>query len=255
MAYVDVGPMRVFYDELGSPSAAPLVLLHGGMGVANDPLYGWAGLAPSFAEHFHVVLVDHRGHGRTTNPDGWMTFEQLSDDLSALIEHLDLGPAHVAGISDGGVTALDQALRRPEMVRSAVLLGTNYCVDDVTLGEVNSIDAEVIERDHPDIAARFAQLHDAGKHPGFWKDLIGQIIDNNRVNPSWTVDDLRAVQRPTLLIAGENDPFANTEQMVAMKTEIPGAEWLVVNHAGHAVHAEQPEIVGPRIVDFLLRNS
>jgi pimeloyl-ACP methyl ester carboxylesterase len=245
----------MFYDEQGSPSASPLVLLHGGMGVAGDPLYGWAGLAPSFAEHFHLVLVDHRGHGRTPNPAGWMTFEQMSDDLVALIEHLDRGPAHVAGISDGGVIALDQALRRPDLVRSITLIGTNYCVDERTLGEVDAIDADAIERDHPDFAARFAGHHDGGKYPGYWKDLIGQIADNNRVNPSWTVDDLRRVRCPTLLIAGETDPFANTEQMFTMKREIAGAEWLVVNHSGHAVHAEHPEIVGPRILDFLLRHN
>ena len=100
-----------------------------------------------------------------------------------------------------------------------------------------------------------AGLHDGGKHPGFWKELIAQIMDNNRVNPAWTPADLRRVHCPTLLIAGETDPFANTEQMVVMKSEIPDAEWLIVNHAGHAVHAEHPEIVGPRIVDFLLRHS
>ena len=134
------------------------------------------------------MLVDHRGHGRTTNPAGWMTFEQLGDDLTALIEQLDLGAVHLAGISDGGVTALDQALRRPDTVRTIVLIGTNYCVDERTLGEVDSIDADIIERDHPGPRrASSPRCHDAGKHPGFWKDLIGQIIDNNRVNPSWTV--------------------------------------------------------------------
>jgi pimeloyl-ACP methyl ester carboxylesterase len=63
------------------------------------------------------------------------------------------------------------------------------------------------------------------------------------------------VRCPTLLIAGENDPFANTNQLVTMKREIPDAEWLIVNNSGHAVHAEHPEIVGPRIVEFLLRHS
>jgi pimeloyl-ACP methyl ester carboxylesterase len=150
--------------------------------------------------------------------------------------------------------ALDQLLRRPDTIRTAVLIGTNYRVDDRTLGEVNSLDADIIERDHPDFAARFAQQHDGGKQPGFWKALIGQIIDNNRVNPSWTAADLQRVRRPTLVIAGENDSFANTEQIFVMKTEIPDAEWLIVNHAGHAVHSEHPEIVGPRIVDFLLRH-
>jgi pimeloyl-ACP methyl ester carboxylesterase len=92
----------------------------------------------------------------------------------------------------------------------------------VCLGKVNSIDAKVIERDYPDIAARFADLHDGGKHAGFWRELIAQIVDNNRVSPSWTPDDLRQIRCPTLLIAGEDDPFANTEQMVVMKTGIPG---------------------------------
>jgi pimeloyl-ACP methyl ester carboxylesterase len=255
MGFVDVGPMRMFYDEQGSTDAPALIALHGGGGSATDPVGGWAGLADSLAEHFHLVLPDHRGHGRTTNPAGSMTFEQLGDDVNALIEHLQLGPVHLAGISDGGVMALDQALRRPSTVRTIVLIGSNYCVDERTLGAAEGIDVDSIERDHPDIAEQFAERHDAGKEPGFWKELIGQIIDNNRVNPSWTVDDLRHVQCPTLLIAGENDPFANTDQMFTMKAEIPGAEWLIVNHSGHAVHAEHPEIVGPRIVDFLLRHS
>ena len=255
MGHVDVGPMRMFYDEQGPADAPPLVLLHGGMGIASDPLYGWAGLAASFAENFHLVLVDHRGHGRTANPAGSMTFEQLGDDLNALIEQLGFGAVHLAGISDGGVTALDQALRRPDTVRTIVLIGTNYCVDERTLAEVDSIDADVIAADHPDVAARFAGQHDGGKYAGFWKDLISQIVDNNRVNPSWTPADLRQLRCPALLIAGEDDPFANTRQMVVMKTEIPDAEWLIVNHAGHAVHAEHPGFVGPRIVDFLLRHS
>jgi pimeloyl-ACP methyl ester carboxylesterase len=255
MGHVDIGAMRLFYDEEGSPDAATLVLLHGGMGVAGDPLYGWAELTPALAEHFHLVMPDHRGHGRTANPAGWMTFEQLGDDLNALIEHLDRGPVHLAGISDGGVAALDQALRRPQIVRSLVLVGTNYCVDVKTLAEVDSIDAAVIERDYPDFAAKFAAMHDEGRHPGFWKEMLGQIVDNNRVNPTWTPEDLRRVECPTLLVAGENDPFANTEQMIVMKSEIPAAEWLIVNHAGHAVHSEHAEIVGPRMIDFLLRHS
>ena len=80
-----------------------------------------------------------------------------------------------------------------------MLIGTNYCVDESTLAEVNSIDADGIERDHPDVAARFAGHHDGGNYPGYWKDLIGQIVDNNRVDPSWTVADLGRVRCPTLL--------------------------------------------------------
>ena len=162
MAFVDVGPMRMYYDRRGPREAETLVLLHGGGGDATDTVGGWAGLADRFAEHFDVVLPDHRGHGRTANPDGWMSFTQMGDDLNALLEHLDAGPVHLAGISDGGVMVLDQALRRPETVRTGVIIGANYCVDERTLGAAEGIDPDSIERDHPDVAAAFAARHDGG---------------------------------------------------------------------------------------------
>jgi len=82
-----------------------------------------------------------------------------------------------------------------------------------------------------------------------------QIIDNNTKNPSWTEDDLRLISCPTLLVAGENDPFATLDQMATMKRSIPGAEWLIVNNSGHPVHFEHPEIIGPRLLDFFERNA
>ncbi len=255
VGYVDVGPMRMYFDELGAPGNPTLVLLHGGGGDVADPVGGWAALVDQFAEHFHVVAVDHRGHGRTANPAEFMSFTQLGDDLNALISHLDVGAVHLAGISDGGVMVLDQALRRPDTVRSGVVIGTNYCVDEQTLAVASGIDVEALERDHPTVAASFASRHDGGKYPGFWKDLIRQIIANNEVNPTWTAEDLGRIRCPMLLIGGEDDPFANRQQMVTMKTAIPGAEWLIVNHAGHAVHHEHPDFVAGRIIDFLLRHG
>src|SRR5918995_1216840 len=118
-----------------------------------------------------------------------------------------------------------------------------------------SLDPDSLEQSAPEAAAEFGRRHDRGKPVGFWKDLLRQIVANNSANPAWTADDLRRISCPTLLIAGENDPFATAEQMLTMKHEIPSAEWLIVNNAGHAVHFELPEIVGPRILDFLDRNA
>jgi pimeloyl-ACP methyl ester carboxylesterase len=229
--------------------------LHGAGGTIDDPAGGWAGLTPSFAEEFRVVAVEHRGHGRTANPAGFMSFEQLGDDIAGLVEELGLGAAHVAGISDGGVVALDLALRRPELTRSIVVLGGNHSTHDGIRAYAASLDPDALEQAAPEAAAAFAARHDVGKEPGWWKTLLGQIVENNSSNPTWTEEDLRRVSCAALLIAGENDPFATLDQMATMKREIPGAEWLIVNHAGHPVHFEQPEIVGPRILDFLRRNS
>ncbi len=254
MPYVDVADLHLYYEEHGQSDGQPLVLLHGGGGTVDDPVGGWAMVWPVLADTFRVILIEHRGHGRTKNPADFQSFDQMGDDIAAVIDQLGLAPAHIAGISDGGVLALDLALRRPEAVRSITVIGTNYCVDELTLGAAAGLDPDDIEAAAPEAAAAFGQPHDANNYPGYWKDLITQIKTNNSVNPAWTEEDLRRIACPALLIAGENDPFANTTQMTVMKREIPGAEWLIVNHAGHTVHHEHPEFVGARMSDFLQRH-
>lgn len=255
MPYARVNDLDLYYEELGDGAAPPLVLLHGAGGTIDDPAGGWAGLMPSFAEEFRVVAVEHRGHGRTANPAGFMSFEQLGDDIAALIDQLGIAPAHVAGISDGGVVALDLALRRPDLTRSIVVLGGNYSTHEGVQAFGSQLDPDALEQAAPEAAATFAARHDQGKEPGWWRTLLAQIVENNTHNPTWTPEDLRRISCPALLIAGENDPFATLDQMATMKREIPGAEWLIVNHAGHPVHFEHPEIVGPRVLDFLQRAS
>lgn len=255
MAYANVNDLTMYYEEHGSGDGQALILLHGAGGTADDPVGGWAGLAQPFAEQFRILLVEHRGHGRTDNPAGFMTFEQIGDDIAALAEQLGLGPAHIAGISDGGIVALDCALRRPQLCRSITAVGANFSVHDGIRAFAASLDPDTLEQTTPEAAAEIGRRHDPGKYTGYWKDLLRHIIANNMANPLWTEDDLRRIGCPTLLIAGENDPFATTDQMAVMKRCIPRAEWLIINDAGHPVHFEHPEIVGPRMLDFLGRNA
>ena len=255
MPHARVNDLSMYYEDLGPRDAPALILLHGAGGSADDPVGGWTALAPSFAQAFHVYLIEHRGHGRTDNPAAFMTFEQIGDDIATFAEQLDLGRVHIAGISDGGVVALDCAIRRPELTRTITVLGANYCVHDGIMSVAASLDPDALEESAPEVAAEFGRRHDRGKPVGFWKDLLRQIVANNSANPAWTADDLGRITCPTLLIAGETDPFATAEQMLTMKQEIPSAEWLILNNAGHAVHFELPEIVGSRILDFLDRNA
>ena len=255
MPYANVAGLSLYYEELGPAAGTPLVLLHGAGGTIDDPVGGWAGLASSFAETYRLILVEHRGHGRTDNPAGFMTFEQMGDDLAGLVALLDLGSVHLAGISDGGVVALDCALRRPDLTRTITVVGANYATHEGVAAFAATLDPDALEQAAPDAAAEFGRRHDQGKEPGSWKELMRQIVANNLSNPTWTVEDLRRIACPALLVAGEDDPFATLEQMATMKREIPSAEWLIVNHAGHPVHFEHPEIVGPRVLDFIARNS
>ncbi len=259
MPFAEVRDIRMYYEEAGS--GEPLILLHGATGTLEMHSAGWGGMAPALAERYRAIQVEHRGHGRTDNPSGRIAYDQIAEDIAAFIELLELAPAHVAGVSDGGIIALDLGMTRPELVRSLVLVGANFRNDEQTRAANAILSAEVIAREHPDWAAALGELHDAHHGPGYWRELLDQIQANVAVAPDYSEADLGRVRAPTLLVAGETDPWANLDQMLVMRRCIPRAEMLVLNHAGadpmsnHIPQFTRPELVLPATLDFLARGG
>lgn len=251
--YVRVADLEVYYETDGDPSAPAVVLLHGAAGTIEDP-GGWALLRPFLAQSHFLYLVEHRGHGRTRNPLGGLTFSQLTADLVGFIEVLGLAPVYLGGISDGGVAALGCCLDRPDLVRAAALIGTNYCVDARTAAAAAEFAPDRLLAEQPAAGEVLAQRHDAVNYSGYWRDLVGQIINMNAAGPSWSEVDLAGCEVPVLLVAGGEDPFANSDQLSVMERCIPVNEVLVVDHASHAVHYEHTELVADRIVEFFARH-
>src|SRR5579871_4695796 len=143
MPYIDLNDIRLYYEEQGS--GWPIVLLHGGTGTIDSDS-GWRHPRPILAQHYRTISIEHRGHGRTDNPAERITYEMIADDVSTLIERLEIAPAHMAGMSDGGIAALHIAMTRPELVRSLVCVGVNYTVDERIRETLRSITPEHIER-------------------------------------------------------------------------------------------------------------
>ncbi len=259
MPYAAIDDIRMYYEEQGAGES--LLLLHGGAGAIDFARAGWAALAPLLADEYRTIQVEHRGHGRTNNPAGCISYPQIAADIARFIEQLDLAPAHVAGISDGAIVALELGMTRPELVASLVCVGANYVNDEQCRAANALFDPEAIEREHPDFAAALAHYHDPHHHPGYWRELVGQVAANIAVAPAWDEADLARVAAPALLIAGERDPWANLGQMLAMRRAIPAAEMLILNHAGmdamanHIVQHTRAGIIGPVVLDFLGRRG
>jgi pimeloyl-ACP methyl ester carboxylesterase len=255
MPFVHVNDLDLYYEESGAPDAIPLVLMHGGSGSLDDAEAGWSALIPSFAEHYRVLALEHRGHGRTGNPAGPLSYDLLAADLRAFVDALELGPVHFAGVSDGGVTGLHLALDSPEILSSLVCVGTNFRVDEPIREALRNAEPETAERLFPEWASDLARRHDRHHGAGYWRELMRQIVAMASTSPNFSEADLARITTPALFIAGETDPFANTEQMIAFKRHVPGAEWLIVNHAWHTVQHTHADVVGPRILDFLDRQT
>ncbi len=260
MPYAEVNDIRMYYEEEGQ--GAPLLLLHGALG-AVDPAVtsSWVTLRPSLSARYRTFSLESRGHGRTDNPAGRLSYAQMAGDIAAFIEQLDLAPTHLAGFSDGATVGLVLGMSRPTLLRSLVCVGANYCIDDHLRRGLELFDAETLQRESPEFAAELARRHDPHHHPGYWRELVGQVRANVEAELVWTVKDLRGIPVPTLLIMGEADFALSLEQMLEMRRSIPNAEMLILNHAGmdglanHRVQFTRADVVGPVILDFLDRHA
>ena len=107
--------------QAGPPCAPTVLLLHGWMASAD---LNWFGTFRSLAGRYHVVAMDHRGHGRGIRTSEPFTLEDCADDAAGLLRELGVRHAVVAGYSMGGPVALLLARRHPELVRGLVLVAT-----------------------------------------------------------------------------------------------------------------------------------
>jgi pimeloyl-ACP methyl ester carboxylesterase len=256
MPYAAANGLRLYYEEEGS--GPPLVLLNAATGTFDGAQRGgWTTLRPALAQRYRVVHVEGRGHGHTDNPGGpeAYTIPTLAADIRALIEGLGLAPAHVAGYSHGASVGLELAFAHPQVVRSVIGVGFNYINDAKTEAGFQQLDPDWVERNAPAWGADLARRHDPHHAPGHWRDLLRWVIASESAARSYTLADLPRIAVPTLWIAGEDDPWFELDQQVTMKRHIPGAELLIVNHAGHGPQLTHPHLVGPAMVDFLTRQD
>ncbi len=105
------------YWELSGQAGDPLVLVHGSWG----DHHGWDQIVPALARSFRVLTYDRRGHSRSERPTAQGSVQEDVVDLGALIEHLDLAPAHILGNSFGGSIVLRLAGERPDLFRSLIV--------------------------------------------------------------------------------------------------------------------------------------
>ena len=251
MPLIQVRDLRVYYETHGD--GEPLVLLNGALDTIQSD---WGLHLAAFAARYRVVAYDHRGHGRTDNPAARFTgYDELAEDLAALLDALGIARARFCGFSDGAMTLITFALRWPERVRALVLAGAQYTNDERTLSLLDRMTPEQIEQRQPAWAAKLEQLHDAHHERGYWKALLRQMLPFWRVQPDFSLGQLGQIAAPVLLVAGERDGFGHLEQQVAQRRAIPRSELCIAPNAGHFVIADQPELFRLVALDFLQRSG
>ena len=123
MPIISVGGVDLHYIQAG---AGDDILLLCGLG---DDVTAWAEQTMAFAEHYRVTVIDNRGVGRSSLPDGEFTVVEMASDAAGRCDALGIRQAHVMGLSTGGAIAQELVIARPELVRSLVIVGS-WCYSD-----------------------------------------------------------------------------------------------------------------------------
>lgn len=240
-AHAPVNGIDLYYETYGDREAPPVLVLHGGMGFIESMHYQISALAPS---HF-VVAPDSRGHGRSSDADAPITYEQMAADMLALMDELGIEKADIVGWSDGGIIGLIIAMEHPDRVRRLVTIGANFSLDGLSSMPPESA-AELGEALAP---ARDFYINVA-PDPSRWPVFAEKVLHMWRTSPNYAAADLGRIGAPVLVMAGEHDSIKR-EHTESMAYAIPDATLDIVPGASHFLPLEMPERTNASIRAFL----
>jgi pimeloyl-ACP methyl ester carboxylesterase len=255
------------YVSMGDPAGAPVVLIHGYTDNARD----WVPLVPFLSPHFHLILVDLRGHGRSGKPECCYTRFDFAYDLKLLLDALGMSRADLVGHSLGSVVAQTFAEFWPERTGRVVLVSStagprpgaparkpafDYATQIRQLKEPldpdspfmvawwsspTPVDPEFIRRQRQDSAAIPLRV---------WLAVLDQGVD-----PMLDGRDLQKtlprLTAPTLLVWGSKDPIMDEDARISLREGLPHAQVKIFEGLGHNPFWEDPQACADLINKFL----
>jgi pimeloyl-ACP methyl ester carboxylesterase len=237
VAYVQLGEVHTWYDQHGEGD--PLVLLHPAAADAR----AFNPNLEALAARFKVFTPERRGHGRTADVEGPITFELMAEDTIGFMERRVHAPAHLVGMSDGATVALYVALRRPDLVRRLVLVGGVFHHDGWLPGATDLDDESAAF-----LASGYGEVSPDGvEHFGVVAEKLARM---HETEPDLTQEDLAAFRQRALVMVGDDDEV-KLEHALAMYRAFPDGELAIVPGTSHGLLVEKPALCNSMIVEFL----
>ena len=244
--FVEREGARIWYSTYGS--GLPVILLHGGLGHSRN----WGYQIPSLAEGgFRAVLIDSRGHGRSTQDWRPFSYELMASDVLAVMDVLHLQRAALVGWSDGACTALVLAANDPSRIAGVFFFACNVDPSGVKPFEATLVLDRCFARHTKDYAALSAA-------PGRFNDLVEALSPMQQTQPNYSVDDLALIRVPVVVAQSENDEFIKREHAEYLAEAIPNAELILLRGVSHFAPLQRPQQFNTAMLQFarsVLRSS
>ena len=224
--YASVNGINMYYELHGS--GKPLVLIHGG-GSTITTTFGK--VLPPFAATHMVIAVELQAHGHTSDRDAPESFEQDAADVIELLRQLNIGKADIFGFSNGGQTAMEIGINYPQVVGKLVIASAFYNREGAPAGFWDGFD-QVKLSDMPQVYQdEFLKVNN---NPAALQKMFNRDVERMSSFKGWTEEDLRSIQAPTLVVAGDRD-LPTHEHLVEMCRLLPNSRLAILpgNHGSY----------------------
>lgn len=237
----EINGVDIYYEVYGEGKGDPVILLHGGLSNGDH----WVNIIPALAENHEVVVMDSRGHGRSSFDETPISYKVMASDVLGLMDHLKIDKASIVGWSDGGIIGLEIALTHPERLNKVVAYGANYDPTGVRLdiGD-NAYFNSYIER-------ASQEYQENSPAPERWDEFLANISNMWATEPNYTDEQLESITTPFLILDGAKEEAIDLNQTKLMALLIPGAELKIMPDTGHFALFEQPEEFTRIVLEYL----
>jgi len=259
---VRVGDVELHCEIAGA--GEPLLFIHGLGSCSED----WRPQVDRFRNHFRTIACDLRGHGQSSKPRGRYSIEAFARDVAELLRALETGPAHVVGISLGGMVAFQLAVDAPELVRSLTIVNSGPAVPAGTFKQrmplyVRLAYARVLGlRSMAKAIAK--RLFVKPEHAHLQRAFVERLASNDKrcylaslraIFAGWSVAGrLADIRCPVLVLASDQD-YTPVSLKQAYAARLPDAHVVVIADARHALPMEHPRAFNDALDAFLARLS
>lgn len=230
---------RIWYADYGS--GEPVILLHGGMGHSGN----WGYQLPALVDAgYRVILIDSRGHGRSTRDARPFSYELMATDVAAVMDALGLESARLAGWSDGACIALVLASKAPARVAGVFFFACNMDPGGVKEFVFTPVIGRCLNRHRQD----YAQL---SATPDQFDDFSQAVNLMQDTQPNYSESDLAAIRVPVTIVHSEQDEFIKREHAEYLARSIPNADFVLLRDVSHFAPLQRPAQFNRALLGFL----
>jgi 3-oxoadipate enol-lactonase len=263
-AITELVDLRSTSTEIYRKGEGPTLLLIQGGGTGKQ---AWYPIIDRISDRIHCVAFDNRGVGKGADIGDSLSIHDLAADAAEVIEWLDEGPVHVAGVSLGGMIAMRLASERPELVRSLALHSTT-AKRNGRGQDAADFRTRILDLDLPlDVLRRYVALWSEGASGLDW-EIPSDVVNVERFNKHnylmqlsaaqghfMSTDDLARITSPTLITVGSDDMLTTPEDSKHLWRSIPDAKLVTIEGGGHGVYIAQPDLVGTLQAAWVAQHS